>query len=296
MWFLDLLQCPDCHSELTGAPDALRCAGCARTFPLEGRQLDCRPSTAPGPTVRAPAPSSRPAWPPPSVPPDGAYRGPLRDRTNRRHLSILAAREGRLDVLDWGCGGSAYRPLVADILGHRYVGIDMAGDGADVRADAHRLPFRTAAFDHAITNAVLWEMANPFVAVAEVARVLKPGGVFSGSAVFLEPWCASWRTYFHPSPDGVVHLLTTAGLRVDGLWAQEDWTVLDSLAAIPGPITGPTRWLLRRLSSLERAVGRRRFHPRNFGRGWLGAKRPEEVQRDLLAITGQVDFLATKPS
>ena len=297
MWFLDLLQCPDCGREVGGDPEMLRCAGCRRTFPIRHAQLDARASSAAGTPLTVPTPSSPAAWPPETTPPDGAYRGPLRDRTNPRHLSILATRGGQLDVLDWGCGTAAYRPLVRDELGHRYVGIDIAGDAADVLADAHRLPFRTAVFDHAITNAVLAHLANPFVAIAEVARVLKPGGIFSGSAAFLEPYCSSWRTYFHPSPDGIVHLLATAGLRVDGLWAQEGWTVFDSLATIPGPISAPTRWVLRRLSGLERAVGRRRLHPRYIaGGGWLRAKRPDEIRRELLAITGQVDFLATKPA
>jgi len=296
MWFLDILRCPDCGHDVGGAQDALRCSGCQRSFPLRRGQLDLRASPSGSATVTLRAAPSTAVWPPESAPPDGAYRGPLRERTNARHLSILATREGRLDVLDWGCGSAQYRPLVQDELGHRYLGIDIAGDDADVLADAHRLPFQSAAFDHAITNAVLAHLTNPFLAVAELARVLKPGGVFSGSAAFLEPYCPSWRTYFHPSPDGIVHLLTTAGLRVDGLWAQEGWTVFDSLAAIPGPISGPTRWVLRRLSVLERAVGRRRLHPRNIARGgWLRAKQPEEIRRELLAITGQVDFLATKP-
>src|SRR5215467_2460428 len=99
-----------------------------------------------------------------SPPPDGVYRGPVPERTNPRHLAILARRAGRLDVLDWGCGRAAYRVPVRDFLGHRYVGVDVEGPDADVRADVLRLPFRDESFDHVLTNAVLEHVREPVAA------------------------------------------------------------------------------------------------------------------------------------
>jgi len=198
-------------------------------------------------------------------------------------------------VLDWGCGGAAYRVPVRDVLGHRYVGVDVAGGGADVVGDVHRLPFRSASFDHCITNAVLEHVADPYLAVHEVARVLRPGGVFSGSAAFLEPH--HHFSCFHPTADGVLLVLAAAGFRVDGLWPQEGWLVYESLAEMPGPVSGPARWLLRRLGAFERAVGARRLHPRAIGTGrWLRRKTPEERHAELLQLAGQLDFVAVKPS
>lgn len=43
-------------------------------------------------------------------------------------------------------------------------------------ADAHCLPFPTAAFDHVTATLVFCSIPNPTVALAEVARVLRPGG------------------------------------------------------------------------------------------------------------------------
>jgi SAM-dependent methyltransferase len=215
-------------------------------------------------------------------------------RTNARHLSILAERGPLLDVLDWGCGTAEYRPLVTDVLRDRYVGVDRDGRDADVLTDVHVLPFRDASFDHVITNAVLEHTANPFVAVREVARVLKPGGVFSGSVAFMEPY--HHRSYFHPSPDGVAHVMGTAGLDLEGLWPQETWTVFQSLADMPGPISGPTRLVLRWLGRWERLVRRRQLHPREMRAGrWMRRRTAEELAAELLTITGQVDFLARRP-
>ncbi len=45
-----------------------------------------------------------------------------------------------------------------------------------IKADAQRLPFRDNAFDAVISTAVLQLVPNPAAALAEMARVLRPGG------------------------------------------------------------------------------------------------------------------------
>jgi uncharacterized protein YbaR (Trm112 family) len=128
-WYLDRLCCPDCRSDLARASaDAMACTGCGRRFSAEGAPLTLLPSEKASRALEFPVLQPPVDAAPEHRPPDGAYRGPLAPRTNARHLSILAVRPGRLDVLDWGCGAAEYRPLVEG-LHHRYVGIDRAGGG-----------------------------------------------------------------------------------------------------------------------------------------------------------------------
>jgi SAM-dependent methyltransferase len=293
-WFVDRLRCPTCAGEIVGSWDAdgLSCAACHQRFPLRDGQLACVVSSAVRSTMEFPLHQSPVTWPAHVDPPDDAYKGPISPRTNRRHLGVLVAHGRNLDVLDWGCGEGEYRAPIAG-LGHRYLGIDTEGRGADVLADVHSLPFRDASFDHAITNAVLEHVANPFIAIREVARVLRPGGVFSGSVAFLEPY--HLRSHFHLAPDGVVHVLSSAGLRVEALWPQEHWSVFDSLATMHGPISAPSRVVLRLLARVERILRTRYVGPREFWTGrWLRRKSPAAYHAELLAVTGQVDFVARK--
>jgi len=270
------------------------CPGCNRIYPWRDGQLRCFVSATARVPLDIPLAQGPVEWPPWSPPPDGAWHDPAPPRTSPRQLSILASRGRRLDVLDWGCGRAEYRRPVAD-LGHRYVGVDAEGQDADVLADVHRLPFRAAAFDHVVTNAVLEHVANPFLAVAEVSRVLRSGGVFAGSAAFLEPY--HHHSFFHLAPDGLLHVLRTAGLVVRGIWPEDGWLVFDSLAEMPGPVSAPTRWVLRRLGAFERRLRRYRLHPRVLaeGRRWLAARTPAEVHAERLVVSGQIDFLAEKP-
>ena len=92
-------------------------------------------------------------------------------------------------ALDLGCGGGTYVRMLAG-LGHRAVGLDyslpslrraMAADpGAKARyagGEAYALPVCADAFDLVLCIGVLQALAEPARAVAEMARVLRPGGV-----------------------------------------------------------------------------------------------------------------------
>jgi SAM-dependent methyltransferase len=128
------------------------------------------------------------------------------------------------DVLDMGCGPRDQAEPFRH-MGFRYVGIDYDGSAADLLADGHALPFRDGSFDVVFSFAVLEHLHTPARAIAEVARVLRPGGVYVGTVSQGEPFHAS---YFHFTPWGMVAMFDGFG----ALDLVRHWTSDDTLRAL----------------------------------------------------------------
>ncbi|MGH2451593.1 MAG: class I SAM-dependent methyltransferase [Candidatus Limnocylindria bacterium] len=122
--------------------------------------------------------------------------GDAYDRFMGRYSRELAPRliefariESEMRVLDVGCGPGALAERLAERVGS---GLVSAADpsepfvaacarrvpGADVRqAEAEKLPWRDGAFDAALAQLVVNFMRDPRAGVAEMRRVVRPGGV-----------------------------------------------------------------------------------------------------------------------
>jgi SAM-dependent methyltransferase len=106
-------------------------------------------------------------------------------------------------LLDIGCGSAWLAEHFAD-----YTGIDGSADAvaaaaAKGRAIVHgsvddRLPFDDAAFDGVVVKDVLEHVAEPVALVAEVRRVLRPGGLVFASSPDAQRWV--WDDYTHRRP------------------------------------------------------------------------------------------------
>jgi SAM-dependent methyltransferase len=119
----------------------------------------------------------------------GAFRAP------EAELGVLGDLRG-LDVLEFGCGGAQWSvALAAD--GARMTGLDLsrsqlrharrnrdeAGvDVALVQASGEAPPFRSGAFDVVFCDHGAMSFCDPKRTVPEVARVLRPGGLFAFAA------------------------------------------------------------------------------------------------------------------
>ncbi len=139
-----------------------------------------------------------------SAPPDeyihGHHESVLRSHTwrtvaNSAAYLIPKLRTGGV-LLDVGCGpGTITVDLVRRLAHGRVVGID-ASSGIIVRAaglaadegvhnasfqvgDVYALDFADATFDIVHAHQVLQHLADPVAAMAEIRRVLHPGGVFA---------------------------------------------------------------------------------------------------------------------
>jgi len=127
--------------------------------------------------------------------------GPDRARRQARMLAgLLHGLAGPAVVIDLGCGdGSALAVAARQLAAHRFAGVDWSavalrrarGTGlAVLRAgvDARSLPLADGAVDVVIMSELIEHLVNPDQAVAEVRRVLRPGG----SLLLSTPNLAAW--------------------------------------------------------------------------------------------------------
>jgi SAM-dependent methyltransferase len=113
-------------------------------------------------------------------------------------------------VLDLGCGHAPYRPAIEG-RGATWIGLDLGGPRCSVHGSGTELPFANGSFDGVLCAAVLQLIPNVDRVLAEVHRVLVPGGVFFGYTAFLEHFHA--MSYHHLSHLGLDHLLRQHGFQ-----------------------------------------------------------------------------------
>ena len=122
-----------------------------------------------------------------------------------------------LAVLDVGCWEKPYLPYFAAVAGE-YVGVDVApGPQVDVVSPAESLPFPDARFDVVVSFQTLEHIADPPRAIAEMHRVLKPGGI----ALVSTPATAAYHPvptdYWRWTQEGLVKVM-----RDNGEWSRLD--------------------------------------------------------------------------
>jgi SAM-dependent methyltransferase len=280
-WLHQILQCPDCGAALrfeSVEAVAAHCEHCSfaplgndfRPRQPVRRSLEFPTQYEAGDDLQTVA-----VGPPPLT-----YSGPPPHRNAIDVFSLLERLQslGQATALDLGCGAGEFGP-VFQWLGYRYVGVDVTTQGPTILADAHALPFTDRSFDVVFSMAVLEHVHNPFLALSEVHRVLKPGGVFLGVAAFGEPFHAS---YFHASPWGMLALLCATGFVPLRLWSCRDTlAALADMSAYPKAI----RWMLRFVALIARVP-------------WLSPRRWWCADRSALAAlktAGSIGFHARKP-
>lgn len=116
-------------------------------------------------------------------------------------------------VVDIGCG-YGWNKSVVESLGGEWVGVEPFEGGAHtVVGSAEDLPFEDETFDVAIMDAVLEHIPDVGKAFSEVARVLKPNGVFIGYVAFME--CFHEISYSHLSFKALEHYSNMNGMKLE---------------------------------------------------------------------------------
>jgi len=156
-------------------------------------------------------------------------------RTLREAIARAApAASGRL--LDVGCGDkpweAALRPYVTEHLGVEYAptaqdSVALAAGRADVVYSSDELPFEPASFDTVLCTQVLEHVPDPGALMADMARVLRPGGALIVTVPF------AFRIHYEPhdfwrfTSYALAELAARAGLTVERLEARGgSWLVV----------------------------------------------------------------------
>jgi SAM-dependent methyltransferase len=119
-------------------------------------------------------------------------------------------------VVDLGCGFSPYKKHLKQAC---YIGLDypatvnFLSKKLDLCGDLTCLPIATNRLDGVLCTQVLEHICDPFQAVSEIARVLRPGGKLILSFPFFYPLHDEPHDYFRYSPHGMHVLFSKAGLK-----------------------------------------------------------------------------------
>jgi SAM-dependent methyltransferase len=138
-------------------------------------------------------------------------------------------------VLDVGCGNQPFHAWFAQA--DRLMGLDAdaVDSRPDIVGDGTGLPFSNSSFQSVVCLQTLEHIPDPFAALAEMARVLKPGGYL----MLTVP--QAWRVhepphdYFRFTNYGLRYLMGRNGLAVErivpqgGVWALVGQTLLNIL-------------------------------------------------------------------
>lgn len=205
-----------------------------------------------------------------------------------------AARLRAQKVMDLGCGvGDSVELFRGVDPGVRWVGVDIEespevaertrGDAEFVTFDGEHLPFDDGSFELVYCKQVLEHVRHPEPLLAEVARVLAPGGWLAGSTSHLEAFHS--RSVWNYTPYGLMLLLDEAGLEL-----IEVRPVIDAFTLVAWRALGTPRYFhrwwaresppYRAISLLARATG------------WDH----RTVNTAKLTLSGQFTFLAHRPS
>lgn len=132
----------------------------------------------------------------------------------RAEIDRLPVRAG-MRLLDLGCGARPYAPLYREKFEECVAG-DYVGRTADLdlRLDAQALPFGNNLFDCVLFSEVVEHVPEASKAIAEISRVLRPGGALLITWPFMYMMHEMPNDYVRFTEFGMARLLASNGLKV----------------------------------------------------------------------------------
>ncbi len=152
--------------------------------------------------------------------PKGLY---FRSRSHKRFMAALRGHVRAGDkCLDLGCGEFfKYKPFL-QAHGLRWYGADVVdpkqSDPDYRKVEDNCIPYADDFFDVVCTYNVIEHFTDPEPMFAEIRRVLKSDGVFSGACAF---WEREHESFFHLSYQGLKEILKRHGFELVSLEPSE---------------------------------------------------------------------------
>ena len=166
--------------------------------------------------------------------PDGASTMALLPTSLVGRWLASPADRVRGGVLDVGAGQQPFRPWY-EPLADQVVAVDVVpAPGLAVQSYAVALPFADDSFDALLCTSVLEHVDDIERSVAEISRVVRPGGAVLVTAPFLYPTHEAPYDYWRTTHFGLVGLLERHGLVVEDVAAQGGPFLLVSHYALGG--------------------------------------------------------------
>lgn len=158
-------------------------------------------------------------------------------------------------LLDVGCGKKPYAELIQV---DAYVGLDVPTSmhgvqQVDVFGTALGLPFKDEVFDSVLCTEVLEHLPEPVVALQEMRRVTRPGGVLLLTVPLSEQLHEEPFDFYRFTRYGLIYLLEKTGWRVQriyergGVWLELGYRLSSALYAAVGAKRTPSGTLQPRL-------------------------------------------------
>lgn len=185
--------CPRCRSALELSAETCRCLNpdCGLRFPVRDGVPALIDEAAslfdPAEALRKPAPAPAAArWFRAALP--SLSGNPVSQRNYRRFAAEtlqLAARP-RILVVGGGRVGVGLKETLTDPR-LEWVETDVRlSERTCLLCDAHQIPFEDRSFEGVVAQAVLEHVVDPSAAVAEIGRVLRPGGIVYAETPFMQ--------------------------------------------------------------------------------------------------------------
>ncbi|HVU76214.1 MAG TPA: methyltransferase domain-containing protein [Gaiellaceae bacterium] len=210
----------------------------------------------------------------------------LIEGVNAEDLVVEAVVEARpATVLDAGCGAGEIGERIRDELGARVVALDSSermvalarerGLEATV-GDIQELPFPDASFDCVVAAWVLYHVPNRSQALAECARVLRPGGRFVAGTLADDNLADLWQLLGAPTTRRLTFSSANGAEQVAERFADVEAREAHGVVVFPD------------------AAAMRRFAAADITRSFAAANVPE-LQEPFRARSHHTVFVGRKP-